>query len=256
MKPLFTYLVCAIVFIALLFLSEGQVASAVVDNKSLIIRAIGNNPSGKDSVYFVSAAEINQLILQQNSGYRLAGALAKQLNVTALEEALRQNPFVANCQVSLGANGKIFVDIQEHKPLARILKPDGSGCYVGKDGRLMPLSSRHTARTLPLVGRDAPFMMRPEYWRSNDGQVLLDMLVFIHDTPFWASMIAELSAQNGQISLLPQVGNQTILFGTAAGYISKFQKLELFYKKVLPRKGWSAYKTIDLAYNNQLVCSQ
>lgn len=251
MRPLLIYIICTVAFVLLVFLSEGQVSSAVLDAKSMVIKSKG----GEDSVQFLSAADVSQLISQQNSGYGL-NPLAKELQVRELESALSRSPFVANCEVSLGTNGKIFIDVEEKQALIRVLKPDGTGCYVSKEGSLMPLSTRHTSRALPMMGTDVSLMMRPEYWRSNDGQVLLKMLNFINDNPFWASLVAEIHSKNGQLTILPQVGAQSIMLGTAANYEAKFEKLRLFYKKILPRKGWSEYKTINLAYENQLVCGK
>jgi len=47
---------------------------------------------------------------------------------------------------------------------------------------------------------------------------------------------------------------QLILFGPMDEIEEKFKKLKLFYKEVLPKKGWNTYSSINLKYKNQIVC--
>jgi len=53
--------------------------------------------------------------------------------------------------------------------------------------------------------------------------------------------------------MIPKIGNQTIIFGDAANVDDKFNKLKLFYRKVIPVAGWSRYSIINLQYKNQVV---
>ena len=55
--------------------------------------------------------------------------------------------------------------------------------------------------------------------------------------------------------MIPKLGDQTILFGDTSNLVQKFQKFELFYKKVVPIYGWKKYSKINLEYKNQLVAS-
>ena len=36
----------------------------------------------------------------------------------------------------------------------------------------------------------------------------------------------------------------------------KFKKLELFYKNILPTKGWNYYESVNLKFKNQIVCTK
>jgi len=53
--------------------------------------------------------------------------------------------------------------------------------------------------------------------------------------------------------MLPQVGAQTIEFGTAENMEEKLKKLKIFYKEILPQMGWSRYHRVNVEYNGQLV---
>jgi cell division protein FtsQ len=49
------------------------------------------------------------------------------------------------------------------------------------------------------------------------------------------------------------LGDQRIEFGTAENYEAKFNKLKMFYNKVLSQD-WSRYKKISIKYQDQIVC--
>ncbi|MEO8088452.1 MAG: cell division protein FtsQ, partial [Bacteroidota bacterium] len=60
----------------------------------------------------------------------------------------------------------------------------------------------------------------------------------------------------GDMELIPRVGNQTILFGDEKQMEEKFNKLYTFYKKGLSKTGWNQYKTINVTFKDQVVCSK
>jgi len=60
----------------------------------------------------------------------------------------------------------------------------------------------------------------------------------------------------GEIELISRVGNQPVLFGDINDMEEKFDKLLLFYKEGLSKTGWNQYKTINLTYKDQVVCTK
>jgi cell division protein FtsQ len=80
------------------------------------------------------------------------------------------------------------------------------------------------------------------------------MLKVIQEDSFWHAQIAQLDIDSkGRISILPQIGNQTIEFGQAESLEIKLKKLKIFYKEILPQMGWNKYKRVSLEYEGQIV---
>jgi cell division protein FtsQ len=62
--------------------------------------------------------------------------------------------------------------------------------------------------------------------------------------------------KNGDFILIPIVGKQTILFGSAFSdeeVNDKFNRLKIFYKQGIPYEGWDKYNTIIVKYDGQIV---
>jgi len=52
------------------------------------------------------------------------------------------------------------------------------------------------------------------------------------------------------------LGNHTIVFGSADQIENKFEKLKTFYIKGLNAVGWEQYKKINLKYEGQIVAEK
>jgi cell division protein FtsQ len=86
---------------------------------------------------------------------------------------------------------------------------------------------------------------------------LYNTALFIENDTLWNDQIEQLYVnQQSEIEMVPRVGNQRIILGTADSLQVKFRNLLAFYKKAMPRVGWDAYKTISLKYANQIVCEK
>ena len=80
------------------------------------------------------------------------------------------------------------------------------------------------------------------------------MITFISEEPFWKAQIAQMDINGrGEIMIYPQVTGQLVEFGTAENFELKFKKLMVFYKEVLPQKGWTRYQRVNLKYEGQVI---
>jgi cell division protein FtsQ len=82
-------------------------------------------------------------------------------------------------------------------------------------------------------------------------------MIFIKNDPFWSAQIEQVDVQlNGDVILIPRVGDQEIEIGRLEDYPSKLAKLKEFYKKGLNKIGWGDYKRISIKFKNQVVCTR
>jgi cell division protein FtsQ len=63
--------------------------------------------------------------------------------------------------------------------------------------------------------------------------------------------------KDGDFVLIPLVGDQKIVFGTAhteEEVAEKFSRIKTFYKEAMPYEGWNKYSEISVKYEGQIVC--
>jgi cell division protein FtsQ len=59
--------------------------------------------------------------------------------------------------------------------------------------------------------------------------------------------------RSGRIDIFPQVTGQRVEFGKPENIEMKFKKLMIFYKEILPARGWTRYERVNLEYEGQVI---
>ena len=62
--------------------------------------------------------------------------------------------------------------------------------------------------------------------------------------------------EDGEIRLVPRVGDHLLILGSADDVERKLERLMNFYEKGLDNIGWNKYRSISVAYDNQVVCKK
>lgn len=204
--------------------------------------------------YFITEKEIQAMIRQVQEADSGRTAI-RQFDLRVFEEKLRENPFVRDVQVSRDLKGNLIFEIEQDKPIARIMTPYGRGGYITSEYKVLPLSKNYSARTVVLSGVGADSLFSENYLRSKPGQQIMRFVEYINDDEFWQAQLTQLDFERDMdITIIPQVGRQKIIFGTAEAFEQKLEKLTIFYERIIPKKGWTAYSTVNLKYDKQIVC--
>lgn len=203
-------------------------------------------------LYFVEDKEINSII---SSGFPelKAGLPLKEIPLAEVEERLEGHPFIKHVDASLGQKGILRVTLEQHEPIARIARPLAADGYVTTEGLIIPTSNSYTSRVLILEGEHIEKLM--DQGNLDQMPELMPLIEFIVKDEFWSAQVTELEIRKrDDIHLHQQVGKQVIEFGDALDFESKFKRIEVLYKEILPRKGWNAYDRISVKFKNQIVC--
>ncbi len=196
-------------------------------------------------------------ILYKNHG-ELKGSLLRNVNIHQLEKALQANPFIKGARVYADMDGVIYIDVQQREPLLRILNMAGQDFYIDRDGLKIPSSPLFTASVLAANGAIMEnFSGKVDSLHTLLARDLYKTALFIGNDTLWNDQVEQLFVNGqGDIELVPRVGNQRIILGNADSLDAKFRSLLAFYKQAIPVVGWEAYRTINIKYANQVVCER
>jgi len=203
--------------------------------------------------YFIDREEVDNII--QVNSHALVGRRMASIKIHELENKLRANPFIEFAKVYTDMDGVISVEISQRQPILRMMNRFDQDFYVDQHGLKIPLSGNFTARVLVANGYiDEAFANHVDSLHSPMAMQLFKTADFIRRDSLWDAQIAQLYVnKDHEIELIPRVGNNRILLGTADSLENKFHNLLVFYKKALPLVGWEAYKVINIKYANQVV---
>ena len=211
--------------------------------------------------FFVMEEDVRNMVL--NLGYG-EGMRISQVDVSHLEKLLNNNPSINHAEVYSTIDGVLTIELNQRNPIIRVFTDKGDSYYIDEQGWMMPLSNKFTSRVVVANGAvKTPIALGYKINVMDEAQEdqslkdLYQLASFIDDDSFWKAQIVQLFVkENGDIELIPRVGHHEILFGKAENIEEKFDKLMIFYKQGLSKTGWNGYKTINLKYNNQVVCTK
>ncbi len=231
----------------------GLISFSGVKHSRRVIHDVLINIEQEKGNYFIDQPEVLGLLNAQNTDYVL-GSRIGDIDLKLLERRVEAHAFVADAQIFHDLKGNLVVEVTQARPIARIYDPYGADKYIDDRGLVLPVNGKHTAR-VPLVEIEKKIDLKETIIASEEGADLFELLRFIDANDFWKAQIAHLVFEgSGEVTMLPQVTKQKILFGKPSDLVEKFKKLEVFYKEILPNKGWNTYSLVNLKFKDQIVC--
>ena len=221
-----------------------------------------DNNSGN---FFVTDADVRSMIFSK--GDSLIGSPITSIPIAVYERHITANPSVKRAEVYTKHNGVFAVKVYQREPILRVFNSDGDSFYLDKEGSVMPTSDNYTARVPVASG----FIMEKRYEMQRHNVVemsdslknisclddLFKLASFIRNNEFWKAQIQQIRVEpNGELTLIPTVGDHHILLGRTDKMEQKFKKLLLFYKNGLNKTGWNQYSRINLKYKDQVICTK
>lgn len=203
--------------------------------------------------HFLDEADIMKLVV--GSGQPIKGTSLDNINLKAIEAKLKYDKHILDAELFGDLKGNLVVNVELRRPIARIVQEDAPDAYIAEDGVIMQVSEKYTSRVVLVSGAYVKTLLESQDLNNlEEGKQLLEMIEFINEDKFWKAQIAQLDiSSNGKITIYPQMTGQRVQFGKPEDFESKFTKLMIFYKEILPQRGWTRYERVNLEYNGQIV---
>jgi cell division protein FtsQ len=203
----------------------------------------------------------------RNAGLLTKSQKNEQLDIRKIERKIASMQEVKEVDVfrEIGKNWNIRVVLR--KPIARVYNTSNQTFYIDEDGFLMSRSSNHTARVIVFSGylNDRFFKGSLTDFINNDSLKSIKKLDdvfrisnYVCKHPLMYKLIGQVYLErDGDFILIPLVGDQKIVFGTAntdEEVAEKFSRLTTFYEEAISFEGWNNYSEISVKYDGQIVC--
>jgi cell division protein FtsQ len=209
---------------------------------------------------FISKSEIISVINNIDSTNNLE---ISKVQIAEIERALGNNPYTESADSYTTIDGRLLVNVKEKQPIIRIYDKGGKGFYLDKKGDIFPVSSKYAPRVLIANGYIKEEVTNP---RGNiadsiyNGSIFRELFILtqlINNNSLLKAQINQIYINSkGNFDLIPELGNHLIQFGSLDNANNKIKNLDAYYKKYLKTSIWDSYKTINLTYNNQIVCTK
>ena len=194
---------------------------------------------------FFSENEVRQLLVSKKL-YPEREPL-DQIDLAQLESVLLSSPYIDQALCYKTAEGQISMQITPRHPVLHVLNQEGDDFYIDNHGATMS-RGYHQIDLIVMTG-NVP--------RSTAGKKYYKLGVKLSEDDFWSQQIEEIHVTGkGELQLTPKVGQHTIILGDTSKIDDKLSRLRTFYTEGLDKAGWNLYETINLKYDNQVVCTK
>ena len=190
---------------------------------------------------------------------RLAvGRQTARVNLDSIERSLRARGEVMSAQVYAADEQTVKVRLTQRKPVIRF-EQDHRHWYADPEGYLFPVTN---AVDVPVVTGQIPMQMDSS-WRGavpaeNRPWVLgmVNLARYIDSREILRREISQIEiAPDGDIVLYTRTPGPVIIFGDSGDCPDKFRRLQAYWQNIAPQaNAEKPYKTINLKYNNQIIC--
>lgn len=220
---------------------------------SVLCRNITIELDNEQENHFMDEADVSKLV--ESGDQTIRGTSIEHIDLKDIEGKLKVDKHIKDAQLFGDLKGNLVVHVELRRPIARIVQEDAPDTYIADDGTLMPVSDKFTARVLLISGPFVKKLMENDDLNNmEEGRQLLDLIRMINEDSFWKAQVAQLDMNNaGKVTMYPQVTGQLVEFGRAEDIERKFKKLMIFYKEILPQRGWTRYKRVNLEYEGQVI---
>lgn len=206
------------------------------------ISSINVQFTGEDNV-FITSEMVNKLLIQSQE--KLYFVPKDAIDLRKMEFLLESNDMIKSAQVYLTVNGEVRAKVEQKLPIARVSY--GDVFYIDEDGFKMPLSSQHSAR-VPLVYGIVG---------EADLETVYKVALTVYNDSFLKTYVTEIHQnENKEISLKLRLLDFEVLVGTLYNLEIKLQNLKAFYQKAKKDTMLDVYKSVNLQFENQVVCTK
>jgi cell division protein FtsQ len=204
--------------------------------------------------------------VKKHCGEPLNSSISK-INIENIELQILSIPYVLKADVFLTIEGRLVARIVQRKPLMRVINRLGQEFYADAEGTLMPANPNFPARVIVVNGNItlpySPNANLVDYKAGNSDTLQSRLNIYrafhvVQKATADSFLLAQVSQlyfnSDNEIEMIPAFGNHIILFGDTSNTFGKFEKLKAFYIQAMPKVGWETYHTINLKYENQIIC--
>lgn len=230
--------------VSLLLAANSNKKKQVCSDYTIVVKSKGEKPVIADN-------EVLQWLRSVAKG-NIRQQPVKELDLHSMELLVEKNAWVKDAELWFDNRSVLHVVVEERSPLARVFTTSSGSYYLDEELHRLPLKKGWMIELPVFTG----FPDRNKWTKKDSllGKDIIQLADHISRDEFWKAQIEQVDMDSrGQFDLVTLVGNNIIRLGKVEDLESKFNRLDLFYKKVLSKTGFEKYAAIDVRFKGQIV---
>ena len=239
-------LVKNIILLVLVVLMTAGILWARSRESKELCRSVKVEIVNNDSTRFVTEQGVHSELSQ--SGIKVVGKPMRQINTSRIEEVLGHSEYLENVECVKSKDGVLLIRASQLVPVMRVFDNDGISYYVNASGKRMNATAFYHS--------DVP-VVQGHFTNAFPPTRLLPLVNYVEKDSLLRTLVSMYTVRDSNnIFLVPNIYGHVVNIGNLTKIEQKFEKLKLFYRKVMPAKGWETYDTISVKWSHQVVATR
>lgn len=190
-------------------------------------------------------------------------AAISSVDMMQIQKLLDVNPWIDQASAYIGLNDTLIIKAKEFEPVLRVFNQEKSSVYVTREGIVFPSCPHYSPRVIIASG-NFDFPMPNKNSRVTDSiyalaglNDALTIALAIGNDPFLSGNVGQIykNEHNEYELVVNNLSGRVILSNTDA-LENKLARLATLLEKYSGTEELNAYKTLNLKYKNQIVCTK
>ena len=185
------------------------------------------------------------------------GRSLEGLDPAELKTRVMLFPFVRDAVISKELNGIVRIRVMERIPMA-LTVINGAVMAIDTDGVLLPAKNELTTQLPDLLSVSGISRLKAagnalQQLDRRDLEVLRQFLAALSETGYARLLIRELHFDGNNMTYCIAVQAPTrFIVGNDGNFKEKLKKFEIFWQKVVSKKGFGSYESVDLRFKDRI----
>lgn len=194
---------------------------------------------------YVTRQDVEKALASSWNGM-IVGRRAETIDLGQIEVSLLKRRAIRRAETFITADGVLHVEIFQRRPVIKFCIREGKTFYMDKEGCIFELSSGAVTSAITVSGD----MCHKKGWRED----LLELCLWI-DGSQWKDKIKEIRCrEDGELTIIPALGKEKFIFGGPGGYREKFRLIEKYYNQIKKKDASDLYRSVNVKFENQIIC--
>lgn len=193
---------------------------------------------------FLNETMVNNLLIQNLEGS--SKVKKEKVDLKRLENLLDSNKYVDNSEVFCTIDGVLNAKIKQKKPVIRVINENGS-YYLDEKADKIPLSDNFSPRV-------------PVYYgivQEKELKDLVKVFSFIENDEMLKHNIVDVKkSQKGNLIFSVRDYDYKVIFGNESNLETKFKNYKAFLQYATKDTLIKSYKSVNLIFTEQVICSK
>jgi len=204
-----------------------------------------------DDVSMISEREIVSRLIE------FKGRNLEQLDAKELKKRISTIPYLRDAEISKELNGIVRVRVFEREPVA-ITVIDGEQMAIDREGFLLPEKREMVDRYPKLLKVEGITRLQVagnglRQLDRHDVDLIRHFLTALLQTEYASLLVSEFHLEGNNMAWCITAHSPIrFIVGNDGNYKEKLKKFEIFWKKVVSKKGFDSYETVDLRFRDRI----